>query len=427
MKTNTAEKITVAITFFICLVGALLINTDLCPDEVGRQLISDYIYKTGKLPTGDEPETVIKYWEFSYALRPYLASIVGAYCMRFATFFTQAPRILMAMSRMCSVLSITGCAYYSIKAGNLLFKDRQSSILLAVMICFLPQVAFLGMYQNNDALSLMAVSMEIFFLLRGYHDSWSIKSCVGLGISMAIGMLSYYSIYPWILLGGIFCIISCIQNEKIDNKASFIVARTALVIAIVLLLSGWFFIRNAIVHNGDFLGIASEVASREAARAQGAAITEYSPGRNMFNSFPAFLFRWALYSSISFLGDFGWMNMPLSTVQYAIYAITIGAAELWVMIRVFRNGRIRRVEKMFQLLLLVGGIATVALSVYASYFRDMQPQGRYIITIALPLFFAIAYGMDRYASRKTQICYTILWLGLFSWAFLGKMSEMFIL
>lgn len=426
MKTNTTEKLTIAITFLICLFGALSINTDLCPDEFGRILISDYIYKTGKLPTGNEPDTIISNWQFSYALRPYLASIVGAYCMRIASLFTHSQRILMAMSRMCSVLSITGCSYFSIKAGNILFKDRRSSILLAVLISYLPQVAFLGMYQNNDALSLMAVSMEVFFLLKGYSDDWSIKSCVGIGISMAIGMLSYYSIYPWILLGGIFCIISCIQNENIHNKFIFIVSRSALVIAVVLILSGWFFIRNAIEHNGDFLGIASEVVSREAARAQGATMVEYSPGRLLFSSFKDFFHYWLLSSSLSFVGCFGYMDIFLSKTQYYIYGLLIGTLEIWVMSKALLEKGATKMATLIQALLLTGSIATMVLSIYASYYRDLQAQGRYIITAILPISFAIAYGIDRYTGRTARIVLTCAWLGMFIWVFLGTMSTMFI-
>lgn len=426
MKTNAAERLTVVFTFIICLAGAILINRDLCPDEWARQLVSDYIYKTGRLPNGTEPETIMNNWGFSYALRPYLSSIIGAYCMKAVSLFTQSPRILMAMSRMCSVLSITGCSYFSIKAGNLLFKDRKSSILLAILICFLPQVVFIGSYQNNDALSLMAVSMELFFLLKGYTDDWSIKSCVGLGVSMAIGMLSYYSIYPWILLGGIFCVISCIQNEKIDNKFTFIASRSALVIAVVLILSGWFFIRNAIAHNGDFLGIASEVASRDAARSQGVTIVEYSPGRILFSSFKDFFHYWLLYTYMSFVGSFGYMNIFLGKVQYCIYGLSVGVLELWVMIKAFLDTNKTKMVTLFQLLLLFGGVSVMLLSIYASYYRDLQAQGRYIITAVLPMSFAIAYGIDRFAGKAARIILGSAWIGMFLWAFFGTMSSMFI-
>ncbi len=426
MRTNVTERILVAVTFLTCLSGALLLDADCCPDECGRQLISDYIYKTGKLPTGDEPETVMDGWEFSYAIRPYLASIVGACCMKAAALFTLSPKVLLAMSRMCSILSVTGCAYFSVKAGNILFKERDSSLLLAVMICFLPQVAFLGMYQNNDALALMAVSMELFFLLRGYTDNWSIGSCLGLGLSMSIGMLSYYNIYPWILLGGIFCIVSCLRSREIDRKASFIASRSGLVIGTVFVLSGWFFIRNAIVHHGDLLGIAYENVQREAARARGEDMIEAQPGREFFRSDRKIILHWMLSSYMSFVGCFGYMNIFLSKVQYLIYGLSVGALEIWVMIRASLRKRETELIMLFQVLLVAGAIASVVLSVYVSYCMDYQPQGRYIITAVFPLAFAMAYGMDRFAGKAARRIFIAAWLGMFLWAFFGTMSTMFL-
>ena len=45
-------------------------------------------------------EVIISGWGFSYALRPYLASIVGAGFQKLAACFTDSPRILLAASRM---------------------------------------------------------------------------------------------------------------------------------------------------------------------------------------------------------------------------------------------------------------------------------------------------------------------------------------
>ncbi|MCR5577150.1 MAG: hypothetical protein K6F56_09100, partial [Oscillospiraceae bacterium] len=99
---------------------------DQCPDEAGRKMLSDWICYKGTLPTGDEPATMLMSWVdwnapvptlrtdteydgwgFSYALRPYLAAIVGALFMKIAALFTESPRVLLAASRMCSVLSVT--------------------------------------------------------------------------------------------------------------------------------------------------------------------------------------------------------------------------------------------------------------------------------------------------------------------------------
>ena len=116
---------------------------------------------------------------------------------------------------------------------------------------------FLGMYQNNDSLSLLSVSLILLYFIDGLDTDWSLKSCIGLGIAISIGLLSYYFMYGWILMTVILCVVSVLRSERIkgQEKGWFIAKRAALIAGICFLLAGWFFIRNAILHTGDFLGI----------------------------------------------------------------------------------------------------------------------------------------------------------------------------
>ena len=219
-RLSAKEYLLVRLVFCICLTGALLLPMEQCPDEAGRHLLSNWIVRTGTLPTGNEMETMLMSWEdvnasvlsiradsefdgwgFSYALRPYLSSIVGAVFERIALCFTDSPRILLAASRMCSVLSVTFCCFFCLRLGHRLFNKQGAAALFAALVCFLPQVQFIGMYQNNDSLSLCAVSMMLYYLIEGFDLGWPVRSCVGLGISFSLGLLAYYSVYGWLLMG----------------------------------------------------------------------------------------------------------------------------------------------------------------------------------------------------------------------------------
>lgn len=288
------ESLLVLLVFFICLAGALLLPMDQCPDEEGRKYLSDWMVRTGTLPTGNEMETMLMSWEdtsapvlsikpdsdfdgwgFSYALRPYLSAIVGAAFGRITACFTDSPRILLAASRMCSVLSVTLCCAFCLKLGQRLFARRNSAVLFAAIVCFLPQVLFLGMYQNNDSLSLCAVSMMLYFFVEGYDRKWPVKSCAGLAIGFSLGLLSYYSVYGWLLMGAVFCIFAVLTDPDIPDRGGLILKRAALVAVLCFLLAGWFFIRNALLHDGDFFGIAAEEVSRTKMRGLGYKLHEY--------------------------------------------------------------------------------------------------------------------------------------------------------
>ena len=84
------EIILVLIVFAVCLAGALIVPPARCPDETARMTLTSWIYEHHTLPTGNEPETLIPGWGFSYALRPYLSAIIGAV---FMTLFSPRPKV----------------------------------------------------------------------------------------------------------------------------------------------------------------------------------------------------------------------------------------------------------------------------------------------------------------------------------------------
>ena len=445
------EYFLILLIFCICLTGALLLPEDQCPDETGRRFLSNWIVVHRELPTGDElgtmlmswvdasaevpqivPDAEYQGWGFSYALRPYLSSMIGAGFQILAASFTNSPRILLAASRMCSVLSITACCIFSLRMGHRIFASRSSPVLFAVLVCFLPQVMFLGMYQNNDSLSLCAVSMMLYYWVESYDRKWPVRSCVGLAVALSLGLLSYYSAYGWLLMVAVFCVFSVLSDHSIPDRGQLILKRTVLITAVCLILAGWFFIRNAYLHNGDFLGIASEAASRSRMEALGYRLTNYVRYREKGVSIPAFLymdrFWWLLMTLMSFIGVFGYMNILLPPVLYILYALVITCGLVLFVVSLARQKPNRR-DSLLMIMMLLASVITFLLHFWQCYARDFQPQGRYIITIALPLGFVLAYGLDKLPNRVNDRLHpatvlTLGWLALSVWATLGTMAKM---
>lgn len=393
------EYCLVLATFLICLTGASLIGTNYCPDEGGRQMLSGWIFTNGTLPTGNELETILPLWGFSYALRPYLASIINAGFMKLFALFTTSPQALRLASRMCSVCSVTLSCVYCLRFGHRVFKKRLSAILFALVVCWLPQVMFLGMYQNNDSLSLAAACMIVYYLAEGDDLGWPARSCIGLGIAFSVALLSYYSVYGWILTGVVFCIVSVIRNDRIADKAPFILKRALWLAAVCLLLAGWFFIRNARLHEGDFLGLASEDRSRVWAESQGVEVrytgrSLQEEGYSLIGFFRYSDFHWIKKTLASFIGVFGYLNIYMPVGRYIVYCVIFGLSALGYIVTVRRGAPSQRDRHLFAAMLGAGAI-TFILHVYQSYCRDFQAQGRYVITAILPIAYMIAYSFDR--------------------------------
>ena len=276
--------------------------------------------------------------------------------------------------------------------------------------------------------------MMLYYLIEGYDRKWPVASCIGLAAAFSLGLLSYYSIYGWLLIGTVFCIAAVLSDPMIPDKGQLIFKRAGLILGICVLLAGWFFIRNAYLHNGDLFGIASEAVSRAEMRSLGYDLYEYVNYRDEGMSIPDYLRMgdhwWMRLSAWSFVGVFGYMDILLPRTQYRLYGAVIAGGMLLYLAALLRRKPSRR-DGLLALTMLLALLLTVLLHFWQSYARDFQPQGRYVITLILPLAYMTSYGADKLQERWNARLHpaaelTVGWLALFAWAALGTMSKMLV-
>lgn len=306
---------------------------------------------------------------------------------------------------------------------------------------------FLGMYQNNDILSLLAVSMILYYLAEGYDNRWSLKSCAGLAVGLSVGLLSYYTIYGWLLMSVLFCLAAVLTNPEIENKKGLIVRRTSMVAGLCLLLAGWFFIRNAIILEGDILGMRSEQKLRqdpayiEKFAASGKQLVDFVNHRREGMSAWQFLqmkdHEWLRMTTQSFVGVFGHMIIYLPYYQYGMYYAVFAMGMLLFCITQLNRERCKRNDRLFLMMILSVGICFL-LHFWSSYARDYQPQGRYVITLAFPLSFMLVDGLEHVdiqmgrqtdgRRKKAELApvLAVLWILMFIRVFFETMTKMLV-
>ena len=385
--------------FAFCTFTCIYLRIQDAPDEAMRYLIPQYIYTHHALPTGTEPELINEIWGFSYALYPYLSSILSAFFMQLASLLTTDPTALLLAARFTSVLAGTAFVFLVFKIGELLFRKKESILLFAVLCSFLPQVLFLCSYQNNDSLALFAVALIFWCWIRGHLDGWKISSCVGLGLGCGICALSYYNAYGYILCSIPFFLISM---KLLKKKRSEILKKFVLILGIALLAGGWFFVRNALLHDGDFLG-------REtiAEQAEMYAMEEFKPSSHETPDSLGLSFSetfldseepyvdWVKNTVYSFIGVFSFLTVFMDLPVYVLYlAFLILGLVLFLALGIRKDWWKDRGKR---LLLLTGFLCMViplAMSLYNSYYSDFQAQGRYLMPGLIPLMMMIAGGYD---------------------------------
>lgn len=426
----------VGTVFVVCFVGAALVPLIHCPDEPGRVLLIDWMVHTKTLPTGNEAETFVGNWGFSYALRPFLPQMISAIFVKTASLVTASERALLLAARLTSVLCATACCCFVLGLGHHLFRRRESAALFAAVVCLLPQVVYLGMYVNNDVPALAAVSAMLYFMVRCYDDGWQVRDFIGLAVAASACLLTYYNAYCWILAAFVFCLVGVLSDKSVPDRKALVVRRLALVVGICALLAGWFFVRSALLHDGDPIGLSTEARDREMWAARGLELTPYIVPAEAGISFLEF-FAWKNWevlwmSTRSFVGTFGYMLIYLPLPRYGLYyALFLGgiAGYVAVVVRERPNKR----DALLIAAMLLAAFITVFLHIWASYARDYQPQGRYVITLILLLGYVMSYGVDRLSLRveggdaaPVPLARLVgcAWVVLFALTYFGTMTQM---
>lgn len=394
----------ILLVFIMTLTWSIIQPNNEGPDEGMKMNICQYIAKYGKLPHGGDEEIKDSIWGISYGFTPILSYIVGGVFIKIVGNFTSDIHILYIVARFVSVLCITAMCIVNIKIGEKLFKNKYYKWFFIVLTSVLPQIVFIGSYINNDSLALLSISIIIYGWLNGLESKWNIKSCILLSIGLALCALSYYNAYGYILTSVILFIASYFINKNENNKFDFknMIKKGLIITGITFLLCGWWFIRNAVIYNGDFLGLSTEEEYSEKY-----AIEEFKPSNRktpqntnmgLFNM----LFKkgWIIVTLKSFVAIFGTMIVTMGTKFYLLYFIVFAIGIIGYISRFYKFKHIKELRKdknkaLLEIIFGINIIIPIGLSIYYSYCNDYQPQGRYIMPMLVPFIYFIVSGLEK--------------------------------
>ena len=440
------------------------------PDEQMRYSVADYIYKHhGALPGGDDPAVRNKVWGISYAYYPVVSYMVSALFMRISRLFADPGYSMFKIARMADVLFVTGAVYFVVKASGKLFPkekySREVRWLFAALAGFMPQAIFMGTYVNTDSLALLAAAMILYAWASYLREDWTWKNCILLAVGMAVCALSYYNAYGWILCSFFFfcfTVLLC-REEAFSQRVRFLFSRGAVIAAVTLVLCGWWFIRNAVLYNGDFLGRKScaECAEKYAQKDYRPSLypTPAKLGWNwkdiILYQDPGWYHNWILTVCVSFIGTFGQMEiyMPYTVSKLYMLFFAVGIISVFFVKETFDlrkkmyvaqrkavgNDRWKiktkvisrgwNKEGIFHLMMVFLIMIPVFLFLYYVYYSDNQPQGRYLMPALYPLMYFVTLGWNNILTKtvknekvRSLICRVLTVLLVISpfacWAFL---------
>lgn len=402
---------------FVCMMTFVLLQPfGEGPDEINRFRVVRFIYENGYLPKGDDPAVLIPGYGGSYAFQPMLTYILEGFLLRAVDLFTDRFDVLLVAARMVNVFFGMAAAVLTRRLSKLLFPEKMTQWLFSCLVVFLPQSLFLHTYINTDSCAFLSVILMFTAVLDGMKNGFTRPLCIQTAAGVILCALSYYNAYGAVVVT-VILLISCfagkvsagtitrdgtaspVDRYYMDWKPMF--RAGAFISALVFLGAGWWFIRNAILYHGDFLGMNARnlcVAStctpdfhpllRQTCQNQGIGVLAMVFGTDYFT----LLVR-------SFVAMFGPMNLPTHYYIYEIYYRIFAVGLLVCMLPIGRGLYLSWQEKnrrfFFNGCMVLACVIPVFLCVYYSYTWDFQPQGRYLMPMLPAFMYFVTLGLRK--------------------------------
>lgn len=378
------------------------------PDEYNRYLIPQYIAENGTLPNGYEESIRIGGYGFSYGFQPILPYMLQGFCMRFAGLFTDSEEALLYTARAVNLLLGLLTAAVVLMLSRHLFTDRRFGWLFAYLVTFLPQSIFVHTYVNTDSCCMLSIAVMLLGLTLGLKDGFTPRSSCVMAAGIILCALSYYNAYGYIL-SCILLFTAFFLSRKNASGLSFdakaFLQKGLFISAVVLIGISWWFIRSAVLYDGDFLGLQ---ARNECAALY--ALPEFHPdtrvtwqnqGYSLWEMLTGSDF--AALTVLSFIGIYGPMTIVTSLWIYRFYKALFATGLLLCIFlpllktaakRPFLSER-RGLRIFFHMNMIFCMAMPLILSLVYSYSTDYQPQGRYCLPSLLPLGFYTVCGLEK--------------------------------
>lgn len=352
------------------------------PDESAHFGLMSFIAQNLVLPVAGDPELskVIGRYSVWYGALPCLPYVLGAAGVKVGTYMADNSSLYL-FARFMSALAGIGTVYLSFIIVRLLFRDNffmKISVPLAVLL--IPQASFIFSYVNNDAFTLFAITLCYYFISKCAVNGWTGRDSVFLGGSAGLCLLSKPNAYIIIPVIAIFLAVEFFKRYKEGIKYSSILCVSAFIV------SGWWFVRNSILYNGDFLAVKkSTLIYSYSYYDRGWSIVEF-----LFNT------PWIKMSFGSFWALFLDVRLPLWYYYIIIFIIMVSLLGFILNTSKLTSCKMFSGRGKVLVLFAFSFMLAVMLSLWHSYTNSFQAQGKYLYASYIPFVILLFWGIDHF-------------------------------
>lgn len=405
-------------------VEAVISRYNMHPDELAHVKAAEYFMDHNLPPKVGDPETLNTYSVYGSS-RLHIGEIAYFFAGKFAQLL--APLHIqnyLAMRlfniTLFGVLCILALKYVHFRI-----------ILIPVMLS--PQVWYMFSYFSSEGYSLfitLLVSYQMVSeesswnkLLNTKHIRYSLFLIVGLGILLALLLLSKKNFYFFSLFLALYFLWRLWFKKTILNKSNIL--RILSIVIIGLSIFGA--VRLTDNYINDF-----EKSKKKYEAEETYASEMYKPSTPLDKKHP-FLslkergvtalevirsYRWGEKSFRTAFGGYGYTNVMASSLYYDIVRYTCLLLLLAVSITVLKQGGWE--GRSLLAITLVTGVGLIVMAFYHSWTRDFQAQGRYLLPIVgmVSIFvFHLRHSLSHIVC--TLLFSTLFGISVYSYIFVG--------
>jgi 4-amino-4-deoxy-L-arabinose transferase-like glycosyltransferase len=224
-----------------------------------------------------------------------------------------APAVdLSVTSRFGSLISGVVLLWCSWEFGRKLFsQDKFLTLALPLIVVFQPQMVLVNSYANSDTVTASLAALALLLVCKMMENGLNSRSSFALGLTLGWLALTKYpglSVFPSCALGYVFAAwLNCQSIKKFFGQAAIATITT-------FAACTWWFIRNAMILDGDFLG--TKTMFHTWAVTYHKSLTPDISAWAVLKQKP-----WWRFTVFSFWGMFGYMTRYLWRPIYWVYIV----------------------------------------------------------------------------------------------------------
>ena len=299
------------------------------------------------------------------------------------------------IARLLSVAISTVAVWLTYLVAKRVSDDTEwLALTAAAIVAFWPQFLFVGSVITNDILAACCavwVMLAVVKTMRAWPPRF--QHLVELGLAIAVALLTKYTALAFLLLLPLAIVALGIKAVARREFSARFWAATGTVIAVVLGVGGWWYIRNLVSSGSPLL--------RYEYLAESLALLWQDPGFLGSRLRPTNLLGTLRYAFTTLTASFGWGNVEAAQWVYVFFALLLLAGGIGFLVWLLRRRRAPRLRG-WGWLVVIAFCVLLPATYHILYKGTIFLRGRIILGVLPPLAIFTALGLGHWLPQGWQ-------------------------